>query len=497
LRNLFEDLSKQKAEDLGDELITEIANIFGILRAAKMEAILSDFSQTGNRDDIIIHFYEPFLAAYNPKLKKNRGVYYTPESVVSYMVRSVDILLKDKFHKPLGLADPDVMILDPATGTGTFLLWIFQLVEKRFKGTDGDVESGRLIKERFGEMSWSQYVRDHLLPRVAGFELLMAPYAIAHLKLSLFLQESGYEFDANQRLKVYLTNTLDNAPRKSETLFDEFIANEANEATSIKQDEPVMVVIGNPPYSVSSTNSSEWISNLIKDYKKNLIEKKINLDDDFIKFIRAAQWRIDCTGHGIVAFISSNTFLDGITHRRMRESLMKSFNDTWILDLHGSINKKEMCPDGSKDQNIFDIKSGVSINIFSRFLQSSQECNINHSSMWGLREEKYARLKNSSITTTKWDVILPEKDNFFFSPKDFSLSNEYQNYIPLCEIFKNHGCGVKTERDKVTIHFDYDGIQKSVEDFKSLDGEKLGLVSPDATSNSLYFFIPFLGLADK
>jgi plasmid stabilization system protein ParE len=192
LRQLFKDISER--QDLGDELITEIANIFGILRAAKMEAILSDFSQTGNRDDIIIHFYEPFLAAYNPKLKKNRGVYYTPESVVSYMVRSVDILLKDKFHKPLGLADPDVMILDPATGTGTFLLWIFQLVERRFKGTDGDVESQRLIKERFGEMSWTQYVRDHLLPRVAGFELLMAPYAIAHLKLSLFLQESGYEF---------------------------------------------------------------------------------------------------------------------------------------------------------------------------------------------------------------------------------------------------------------------------------------------------------------
>ena len=270
MRQLFKDISER--HDLGDELITEIANIFGILRAAKMEAILSDFSQTGNRDDIIIHFYEPFLAAYNPKLKKNRRVYYTPESVVSYMVRSVDILLKDKFHKPLGLADPDVMILDPATGTGTYLLWIFQLVERRFKGTDGDVESQRLIKERFGDMSWSQYVRDHLLPRVAGFELLMAPYAIAHLKLSLFLQESGYEFDGAldsaqaPRLKVYLTNTLDNAPRKSEFLFDEFIASEANEATSIKQDEPVMVVVGNPPYSGHSENKGEWISNLLKDY---------------------------------------------------------------------------------------------------------------------------------------------------------------------------------------------------------------------------------------
>jgi type I restriction-modification system DNA methylase subunit len=367
LRQLFKDISKQKAQDLGDGLITEIANIFGILRAAKMEAILSDFSQTENRDDIIIHFYEPFLAAYNPKLKKNRGVYYTPESVVSYMVRSVDILLKDKFHKPLGLADPDVMILDPATGTGTYLLWIFQLVEKRFKGEEGE-ESYRLIKERFGDMSWSQYVRDHLLPRVAGFELLMAPYAIAHLKLSLFLQESGYEFDPNQRLKVYLTNTLDNAPRKSEFLFDEFIASEANEATSIKQDEPVMVVVGNPPYSGHSENKGEWISNLLKDYYlvdgQPLGEKNSKwLQDDYVKFIRFSQWRIQKTGKGILAFITNHGYLDNPTFRGMRRSLDQTFDEMYVLDLHGNSKKKEVAPDGSKDENVFDIQQGVAIGL--------------------------------------------------------------------------------------------------------------------------------------
>ena len=366
LRQLFKDISER--QDLGDELITEIANIFGILRAAKMETILNDFSQTGNRDDIIIHFYEPFLAAYNPKLKKNRGVYYTPESVVSYMVRSVDILLKDKFDKPLGLADPEVMILDPATGTGTFLLWIFQLVERRFKGTDGDVESQRLIKERFGEMSWTQYVRDHLLPRVAGFELLMAPYAIAHLKLSLFLQESGYEFDPNQRLKVYLTNTLDNAPRKSEFLFDEFIASEANEATSIKQDEPVMVVVGNPPYSGHSENKGEWISNLLKDYYqvdgKPLGEKNPKyLQDDYVKFIRFSQWRIQQTGMGILAFITNHGYLKNATFRGMRRSLDKTFDEMYIFDLHGDTREKEVAPDGSKDQNVFDIQQGVAIGL--------------------------------------------------------------------------------------------------------------------------------------
>jgi hypothetical protein len=376
LRQLFKDISKQKAEDLGDGLITEIANIFGILRAAKMEAILSDFSQTGNRDDIIIHFYEPFLAAYNPKLKKNRGVYYTPESVVSYMVRSVDILLKTKFHKPLGLADPDVMILDPATGTGTFLLWIFQLVERRFKGTDGDVESQRLIKERFGEMSWTQYVRDHLLPRVAGFELLMAPYAIAHLKLSLFLQESGYEFDPNQRLKVYLTNTLDNAPHKPKFPSSEFVSNEANEATSIKQDEPVMVVVGNPPYSGHSENKGEWISDKLKDYYqvdgKPLGEKNSKwLQDDYVKFIRFSQWRIQQTGMGILAFITNHGYLDNPTFRGMRRSLDKTFDEMYIFDLHGNSKKKEVAPDGSKDENVFDIQQGVAIGLMVKL--SSQE----------------------------------------------------------------------------------------------------------------------------
>lgn len=284
------------------------------------------------------------------------------------MVRSVDILLKDKFHKPLGLADPDVMILDPATGTGTFLLWIFQLVERRFKGIDGDVESQQLIKERFGEMSWTQYVRDHLLPRVAGFELLMAPYAIAHLKLSLFLQESGYEFDPNQRLKVYLTNTLDNAPRKSEFLFDEFIASEANEATSIKQDEPVMVVVGNPPYSGHSENKGEWISNLLKDYYQvdgqPLGEKNSKwLQDDYVKFIRFSQWRIQKTGMGILAFITNHGYLDNPTFRGMRRSLDQTFDEMYVLDLHGNSKKKEVAPDGSKDENVFDIQQGVAISL--------------------------------------------------------------------------------------------------------------------------------------
>lgn len=210
-----------------------------------MDAILSDFRQNMNREDIVIRFYEDFLAAYKPQMRERRGVYYTPEPVVSYMVRSVDELLKDKFNKPLGLADPEVMILDPACGTGTFLLWICQLIYERFQ------ELPDVLTEGLVDNSWSGYVRERLLPRIFGFELLMAPYAIAHLKLGLFLEETGYQFDGGKRLGVYLTNSLEqDAPDKPEIYFEEFIAQEGKAALEIKHNTPIMVVMGNPPYFV-------------------------------------------------------------------------------------------------------------------------------------------------------------------------------------------------------------------------------------------------------
>ncbi len=363
LRRLFQDVSERSPEELGEELIECIAEVFGILRAAKMDAILSDFRQKMNREDIVIRFYEDFLAAYKPKMRERRGVYYTPEPVVSYMVRSVDILIKEKFNKPLGLANPEVMILDPACGTGTFLLWIFKLIEERFKN---DAEAQSLIKQKLGDISWSDYVKDHLLPRVFGFELLMAPYAICHLKLGLFLEESGYQFGSSQRLGVYLTNTLDDAKRRSETLFKEFIADESNEAAGVKLDIPVMVVVGNPPYSGHSENKSAWVSSLVKDYYfvdgLPLGEKNPKwLQDDYVKFIRFSQWRIDKTGKGILAFVTNHGYLDNPTFRGMRQSLAKSFNWIRILDLHGNSKKKETAIDGTKDENVFDIQQGVAV----------------------------------------------------------------------------------------------------------------------------------------
>jgi hypothetical protein len=360
LRKLFKDISNQKPEALGEELVGSVSELLSVLRAAEMEAVLLDFQQKIGQEDIIIRFYEDFLAAYKPQMRERRGVYYTPEAVVSYMVRSVDELLKDKFNKPLGIADPEVMILDPACGTGTFLLWIFQLIYKRFQ------ESSEALTEGLEDKSWSGYVKERLLPRVFGFELLMAPYAIAHLKLGLFLEETGYQFDSGSRLKVYLTNTLDDAKRRSDILFSEFITAEANEAVGIKQDEPVMLVIGNPPYSGHSENNGKLIKQLMQTYYyvdgAPLGERNPKwLQDDYVKFLRFSQWRIEKTGMGILAFITNHGYLDNPTFRGMRQSLGSTFDEIYVLDLHGNANKKEKSPDGSKDENVFDIKQGVSI----------------------------------------------------------------------------------------------------------------------------------------
>ena len=300
---------------------------------------------------------------------KARGVWYTPQPVVNFIVRAVDDILKTEFNLPQGLADTSktkikvdvqgkkveqevhrVQILDPATGTGTFLAEAVKHIHKKFEGQQG---------------IWSNYVENHLLPRLNGFELLMASYAMAHLKLDLLLTETGYKPTTNQRFRVYLTNSLEEHHPDTGTLFANWLSTEANEANHIKRDTPVMCVIGNPPYSVSSSNKNEWIENLTADYKKNLNERNIQpLSDDYIKFLRLGQYYVEKTGEGILAFISNNSFIYGIIHRKMREELMKTFDKIYILDLHEKTKKKETAPDGSIDQNVFDIMQGVSINIF-------------------------------------------------------------------------------------------------------------------------------------
>ena len=354
--------------DIDERIIWVVDALADIFRATDVADLLKNFGSSTQQTDPIIHFYETFLAEYDPKLRKARGVWYTPEPVVNFIVRAVDDILKTEFNLPDGLADRSktkvkvnvqgkiveqevhkVQILDPAAGTGTFLAEIIKQVYKKFTAQQG---------------SWSSYVEEHLIPRLNGFELLMASYAMAHLKLDLLLTETGYKPKKQQRLKVYLTNSLEEHHPDTGTLFANWLSTEANEANHIKRDTPVMVVLGNPPYAVSSSNKSDWIQNLIADYKKDLNERKINLDDDYIKFIRFGEHFIEKNGEGILAYISNNSFIDGITHRQMRKHLLESFDKIYILDLHGNSKKKEISPDGSEDENVFDIMTGVSINIF-------------------------------------------------------------------------------------------------------------------------------------
>lgn len=378
LRKLFGYIA---GPDIDDRIKWVVENLAEVFLACNVAEILKDYGKSTKMEDPIIHFYETFLSEYDPKLRKARGVWYTPAPVVNFIVRAVDEILKTEFDLPQGLADTGktkikvqtqnfnkkkqqyetveqevhkVQILDPATGTGTFLAEVVKHVHQKFEGQQG---------------IWSNYVENHLLPRLNGFELLMASYAMAHLKLDLLLSETGYaptsSAAANQRLKVYLTNSLEEHHPDTGTLFAGWLSSEANEANHIKRDTPVMCVIGNPPYSVSSSNKGEWIESLLADYKKDLNERNIQpLSDDYIKFIRYGQHFIEKNGSGILAYISNNSFIDGLIHRKMRDELMTIFDKIYILDLHGNSKKKETAPDGSADQNVFDIMQGVSINIF-------------------------------------------------------------------------------------------------------------------------------------
>ena len=347
LRKLFQDIA---GFDLDDRLVWIVDELVNIFLATDVADIMRNFGKSTKQEDPVVHFYETFLAAYNPALRKARGVWYTPQPVVNFIVRAVDDLLKTEFNLPQGLADTSktkvklkvpthdkrfaaglreyeqdvhkVQILDPATGTGTFLAEVVRLIHKKFEGQQG---------------IWSNYVSQHLLPRLNGFELLMASYAMAHLKMDMLLTETGYKATTDQRIRIFLTNSLEEAHPDTSTLFSSWLSDEANQANNVKRDTPVMVVMGNPPYSVSSSNKSLWIEKLTADYKKDMKERNIQpLSDDYIKFIRFAQYFIDKNGEGILAYISNNSFIDGIIHRQMRKHLLESFDKVYILDLNGN-----------------------------------------------------------------------------------------------------------------------------------------------------------------
>jgi predicted helicase len=502
LRKMFGHIA---GPDLDEHIVWAVDDLAELLNRADMSAILKDFGKLTRREDPVVHFYETFLAEYDSKMRESRGVYYTPEPVVSYIVRSVDHLLRTDFGLPDGLADAGmvkaggkgkgdvhkVLILDPAAGTGTFL---YDVVNHIF---EHQVEKGQ-------KGAWSGYVSKHLLPRLFGFELLMAPYAVAHMKLGMALKDTGYDFKAEERLRVYLTNTLEEAHKLSGLpLFTQWLAEEADAASEVKKDFPVMVVLGNPPYSGHSANKGEWISGLLRGVDTQKAgEKTANyfevdgkplgernpkwLNDDDVKFIRFAQWRIEQTGYGILAFITNHGYLDNPTFRGMRQSLMRTFDDIYLLDLHGNAKKKERCPDGSKDENVFDIQQGVAIGIFVKRNPAGSSpplekggrgdlpspANVRHADLYGLREAKYKWLGREDLKGTKWDALKPQSPFYLFIPQDEELRGEYNKGWKMTEVFPVNSVGIATARDSLTIHWDKDDAWKTVTDFVSLQPEE-------------------------
>lgn len=461
--------------DVDDRIKWIVDDLIKIFLACNVEEMLKNYGKATKTEDPIIHFYEDFLSEYDPKLRKARGVWYTPAPVVNFIVRAVDDILKTEFDLPQGLADTGkttikvdaqgkmieqevhkVQILDPATGTGTFLAEVIKLIYKKFEGQQG---------------IWSNYVETHLLPRLNGFELLMASYAMAHLKLDLLLTEIGYKPTKEQRFRVYLTNSLEEYHPDTGTLFANWLSAEANEANRIKRDTPVMVVMGNPPYSVSSSNKSEWIQNLISDYKKDLDERNIQpLSDDYIKFIRFGQHFIDKNGSGILAYISNNSFIDGIIHRQMRKHLLESFDKIYILDLHGNAKKKETAPDGSADENVFDIMQGVSINIFIKTgkKKKAELGEVFQIDLQGDREKKYNYLVSNNLNNIQWIKLDLRKPEYFFQPKDNSVKIIYNNGIAVNEIFNKSSSGIQTEFDELVIHFSQQKALNTLNELKIL-----------------------------
>jgi len=452
LRELFEQIAGVR---MPDTIAWAVDDMVELLKHADMAEILRDFGKCMSREDPVVHFYETFLAAYDPAMREIRGVFYTPEPAVSYIVRSLDWLLKTRLGRPKGLADEDTLILDTATGTATFLYFVIEHIHQNFRKQLG---------------AWDGYVSRHLLPRIFGFELLMAPYAIAHLKLSMLLEQSGYTFGSDQRLGIYLTNTLEEAAKKSEMLLGQFVSREANAAAEIKRERPIMVVLGNPPYSYRSANNGNWIVSLVKDYYqvdgKPLGERNPKgLQDDYVKFIRFAEWRINQTGEGVLGYITNHGYLDNPTFRGMRQHLMETFDEIYILDLHGNSKKKEKAPDGGKDENVFDIQQGVAILLAVKVKSRSGEAKkvparVFHADMWGRREiyeddqlagGKYHWLWQNSAETTPWQELKPSSPFYLFTPQNETFKFEYESFANIRDIFCLTGQGFTSSRDDFAI----------------------------------------------
>lgn len=486
LRKLFQDIA---GYDLDDRLVWMVDELVNIFLATDVADIMKNFGKSTKQEDPVVHFYETFLATYNPALRKARGVWYTPQPVVNFIVRAVDDILKTEFNLPQGLADTSkikiktkavtkattdqrsklkeveveqevhkVQILDPATGTGTFLAEVVKHIYKKFEGQQG---------------IWSNYVNQHLIPRLNGFELLMASYAMAHLKMDMLLTETGYKATTDQRFRIFLTNSLEEAHPDTGTLFSTWLSDEADQANAVKRDTPVMVIMGNPPYSGESANRSDWIMALLEDYKKEpggkekLKERNPKwLNDDYVKFMRFGQHFIEKNGSGILAFINPHGFLDNPTFRGMRWNLLKTYDKIYTIDLHGNSKKKEVSPDGTPDINVFDIMQGVSINLFIRtgVKLENNLSEVFHFDLYGKRNFKYDFLINNDIKTIPFQKINYRQPNYYLINKNQEIENQYNHSFSIKDLFTLTTIGVQTHRDDLVTDFDKNVLISRIND---------------------------------
>ncbi len=474
LRKFFQHIA---GYDLDDRIVWVVDDLADLFCAADVGELMKGYGKQTERTDPFLHFYETFLGAYDPAKRKSRGVYYTPEPVVDFIVRAVDELLRDKFKLAHGIADSSlvrnkeqsrdihkVQILDPATGTGTFLAAIVKhIADTYYAGQKG---------------AWQSYVNENLIPRLNGFELLMAAYSMAHVKLGMVLRDSGCDV-GDERLRVFLTNALEEQHSDTETLFASWLSDEAKEANAIKRDTPVMVVIGNPPYSGESANKGEWIGDLLDVYKREpgggkLQEKNSKwINDDYVKFIRCGQHFVDNTGEGILAYITNHGFLDNPTFRGMRWSLLQSFDEIYILDLHGNTKKKETAPDGSADENVFDIMQGVSINLFVKTgaKKSGALAKVFHFDLYGKRAAKYEFLNAHNLKQVKFKKLKMLAPQYYFVPKDYKLNGHYERGFGVNELFSVNSAGIVTARDDFTIYQNRNDLRKAIASFRNMDND--------------------------
>lgn len=486
LRSLFGYVAGQDLDDRIAWIIDDLAKVF---QAADVAKIMEGFGKMTGQRDPFLHFYETFLAAYNPAKRKARGVWYTPEPVVNFIVRAVDEVLQTEFGLPDGLADTSkvtvdwdtgqtnkgkpviikkevhrVQVLDPATGTGTFLAEVIKQIAPKVKG----VAAGM----------WSGYIEKDLIPRVHGFELLMASYSMCHMKLDMILTELGYKPTGTPpRLSVYLTNSLEEGEPANQSLpFAQWLSNEVKQASTIKRDMPIMCVIGNPPYSGESANKSDWIMGLMEAYKKEpssnerLKEKNTKwINDDYVKFIRFAESLIERNGEGVLGFITNHGYLDNPTFRGMRWHLLKTFNKIYVLDLHGNSKKKEISPSGDRDRNVFDIQQGVSVIIgFKKKTKTQGLAEVFFSELWGDRASKYTALSSGKPEISQFSKIPTVSPQYSFVKKDFSLFEAYASGFKVSDFFCVFGNGIVTKRDSLNVWNREDSVREMTTDLSNM-----------------------------